>query len=25
VVRYRDDKTPDQADTIETVRELFGR
>ncbi len=25
VVRYRDDKTPEQADTIETVRELFGR
>ena len=25
VVRYRDDKTADQADTIETVRELFGR
>jgi DNA ligase-1 len=25
VVRYRDDKTPDQADTIETVREIFGR
>ena len=25
VVRYRDDKTPDQADTIDTVRELFGR
>ncbi len=25
VVRYRDDKTPDQADTIETVRELYGR
>jgi DNA ligase-1 len=24
VVRYRDDKTPDQADTIETVREIFG-
>ena len=25
VVRYRDDKTADEADTIETVRELFGR
>jgi DNA ligase 1 len=25
VVRYRDDKTPDQADTIETVRGIFGR
>ncbi len=25
VVRYRDDKTPDQADTIETVREIHGR
>ena len=25
VLRYRDDKTADQADTIETVRELFGR
>jgi DNA ligase-1 len=25
VVRYRDDKTPDQADTIQTVRELHGR
>jgi DNA ligase 1 len=25
VVRYRDDKTPDQADTIETVREIYGR
>ena len=25
VVRYRDDKTPDEADTIDTVRELFGR
>ena len=25
VVRYRDDKTPQEADTIETVRELFGR
>jgi len=25
VVRYRDDKTPDQADSLETVRELHGR
>jgi len=25
VVRYRDDKTADQADTIETVQEIFGR
>ncbi len=25
VVRYRDDKTPEQADTIETVREIYGR
>jgi len=25
VVRYRDDKTADQADTIETVRAIFGR
>ena len=25
VVRYRDDKTPDQADTIETVREIYER
>jgi ATP-dependent DNA ligase I len=25
VVRYRDDKTADQADTIETVREIYGR
>ena len=25
VVRYRDDKSADEADTIETVRELFGR
>lgn len=25
VVRYRDDKTADQADTVEMVRELFGR
>jgi ATP-dependent DNA ligase len=24
VLRYRDDKTPDQADTIETVREIAG-
>lgn len=25
VVRYRDDKRPDEADTIETVRGLLGR
>ena len=25
VIRYRDDKTPDEADTIDTVRELYGR
>jgi DNA ligase-1 len=25
VVRYRDDKTADQADTVATVRDLFGR
>jgi DNA ligase-1 len=25
VLRYRDDKTPDQADTIEAVREIYGR
>ena len=25
VVRYRDDKTADEADTIETVREIAGR
>ncbi len=25
VVRYRDDKTAAEADTIDTVRELFGR
>ncbi len=25
VVRYRDDKTPAEADTVDTVRELFGR
>jgi DNA ligase-1 len=25
VVRYRDDKTPDEVDTVATVRELFGR
>ncbi len=25
VVRYRDDKTPDQADSLQTVLELFGR
>ncbi len=25
VIRYRDDKTADEADTIDTVRELYGR
>jgi DNA ligase-1 len=24
VVRYRDDKSPDEADTLATVKEMFG-